>query len=534
MLTEAEKRAAQLAVSRYGADIGRMQRLVRGVLKSRSEGQTVDLVAVLLTEEILSDIQVRELRLGLEKTQIDPNKPTNGVERYEVLATVPPLDGVAEPVTGPPIELRSLGEYRILRRLGEGGTGTVFLAYQESENRQVAIKVLSQELARNQPSLDRFYREAKSGALLNHPNIVRNLASGQDQATGYYYLVLEFVDGDSALDLLERFGSVQVADAVYIVLHIARALEHAHSRNVVHRDIKPGNILITQGGVPKLADLGLAKRTDETSHLTHARQGFGTPYYMPYEQAMNAKYADARSDIYALGATFYHLLVGDVPFPGVNHLEIVDRKALGDFAPASAVNPDVPKALDAVLAKMLAKEPKRRYQTASELIVDLERTNLAASVPSFVNPEVAMRDPVVRKLLTSPAQTTFPDIRKAEGQASQRAEVWNLRFRNAAGEIASVQLDLEQIEARLRDGSLPRPLHAAPAPSEEFQPLEHFPQLYVLVNNLAPVTDAATTQLSLEVDTALSWADSVLWWWVAIGAVAAILFLLVAILFLRT
>src|SRR5262249_44265887 len=147
---------------------------------------------------------------------------------------------------------------------------------------------------------------------------------GRDEMTGLHYLVLEYVDGPSALDLLDKYQRLPVGDAVHIALDIARALEHAHSRNIVHRDIKPGNILITLSGLAKLADMGLAKRTDEASHLTLARQGFGTPYYMPYEQAMNAKYADGRSDIYALGATLYHLLVGEVPFPGSNSLEIVD------------------------------------------------------------------------------------------------------------------------------------------------------------------------------------------------------------------
>src|SRR5262249_2236095 len=160
----------------------------------------------------------------------------------------------------------------------------------------------------------------KSGALLNHPNIVRNLTVGQDRATGKHYLVLEYVDGPSAHALLDRFGRLPVGDAVHVALDVARALEHAHSRNVVHRDIKPDNILITTSGVAKLSDLGLAKRTDEASHLTGARQGFGTPYYMPYEQAMNARLADGRSDIYALGATLYHLVTGEVPFPGSSHL----------------------------------------------------------------------------------------------------------------------------------------------------------------------------------------------------------------------
>src|ERR1043165_3421591 len=141
-------------------------------------------------------------------------------------------------------------------------------------------------------------------------------------------------------------------DAAYIALHIAHALEHAHSRNVVHRDIKPDNILISRSGVAKLADLGLAKRTDEASHLTATRQGFGTTHYMPYEQAINARHADGRSDIYALGATLYHLVTGSVPFTGGNHLEVVEKKKEGHFTPASALRPDVPPVLDHILGRM--------------------------------------------------------------------------------------------------------------------------------------------------------------------------------------
>ncbi len=224
--------------------------------------------------------------------------------------TLEPGSPAPRPAADPLREPRSVGEYRILRRLGEGGMGAVYLGFQEGQNRQVAIKVLADQLASSDAYVKRFYREAKSGEILNHPNIVRGLAVGQDAASRKHYLVLEYVDGPSALALLEKHGRLPVGDAVHVALDVARALEHAHSRNVVHRDIKPDNILITRSGVAKLSDLGLAKRTDEASHLTGTRQGFGTPWYMPYEQAINAKHADARSDIYALGATLYHLVTG--------------------------------------------------------------------------------------------------------------------------------------------------------------------------------------------------------------------------------
>jgi serine/threonine-protein kinase len=310
-------------------------------------------------------------------------------------------DPVSLPPAAPPApaepEPRALGDYRILRRLGQGGMGAVYLGYHKGQDRSVAIKVLSDALVPQRAAVERFYREGRSGSWLDHPNIVRSLEVGQDSATGKHFLVLEYVDGPSAHALLDRRGPLPVADAVRIALDVALALEHAHSRHVVHRDIKPDNILLTLSGVAKLADLGLAKRTDEVSHLTATRQGFGTTAYMPYEQAVNARYADGRSDIYALGATLYHLLTGQVPFPGENHLEVIDKKRQGAYAPASSVNPAVPRALDRVLSRMLASDPRERYQTASELIVDLERSRLAAAVPSFADPALAATDPLVQE-----------------------------------------------------------------------------------------------------------------------------------------
>jgi serine/threonine-protein kinase len=397
----------------------------------------------------------------MDTTHLDPARP----------APRSPSDPLHDP--------RSLGEFRILRRLGEGGMGSVYLGYHEEQGQQVAIKVLSDHLTGNQVLVDRFYREAKSGALLNHPNIVRTIIVGQDQATGKHYLVLEFIDGPSAHALLDQHGRLTIGDAVHVALDIARALEHAHSRNVIHRDIKPDNILTTRSGISKLADLGLAKRTDEASHLTVARQGFGTTYYMPYEQAINAKRADYRSDIYALGATLYHLLTGQVPFPGENHLDVVEKKEKGDFEPASHLCPDVPPELDAILAKMLARDPADRYQTASELLVDLDRSGLAALVPSFADPEMARQDPWVRACIASSAQPTRPDLESPPARLDAVAasvKRWHLRFRGRGGIWYRIRTTTKQIADKLRDGRLPADAQARRLDEKKFRPVRDFPE----------------------------------------------------------
>jgi serine/threonine-protein kinase len=411
----------------------------------------------------------------MDKTNIDPMQPPPGM----------PGDLLHE--------VRTLGGYRLLRHLGEGGMGAVYLGYHEGKDQQVAIKVLSDHLASNQAYIDRFYREAKSGALLHHPNIVRTLNVGQDQATGKYYLVLEFVDGQTAQALLDKQGRLALGDAVHIALDVARALEHAHSRSIVHRDIKPDNILITRSGVSKLVDLGLARRLDEASHLTAARQGFGTTHYMPYEQAINARCADGRSDIYALGATLYHFVTGSVPFSGDNHLEVVEKKNQGNFTPASKLNATVPPVLDHILSRMLAREPRERYQTASELIVDLERSRLAAPVPSFADPNQALQDPWVQKCLTTSAEPTRLDPEMPPLPASSAVEptrqgpdetalttprdgVWVLRYRNTAGKVCRAQASTEQIVLRLRRGRLPAKIEARHAAGKDYHPLSFYPE----------------------------------------------------------
>jgi eukaryotic-like serine/threonine-protein kinase len=488
MLTDLDKRAAKLAVSKYGVDRDCIELAARSIQMAKGPGPRGDLLSALVRSRLLSPAQADALRLELDRTVIDPKRNSGRdilLEEEPAAPQAGPKSRDARAVPGGGLD--RLGSYRILRTLGEGGMGTVYLGYEEARHCHVAIKVLPDHLASNQSYVDRFYREAQSVLHLNHPNIVGGIAMGQDPTTLKHYLVLEYVDGQSLHRLLERFKWFSIGDAVHIAIDIARALEHAQSRNIVHRDIKPANILLTTSGLAKLVDLGLAKRVDEDTNLTGARQGFGTPYYMPYEQSIDAKKADGRSDIYALGATLYHLVTGQVPFTGATDLEIAEKKAIGRFVPASEINPNVPPALDAILQRMLARAPEQRYQTASSLIVDLERSKLASPVPSFVDQELALKDPVVRQQLSVQTQPTQLDVNSAahrEEAASYRQKLWYVRAREGKSDWVHSQATTYEILRRLKKGELTETAEAYSQAEGKFCPLESFPEFKAVVQRL--------------------------------------------------
>jgi serine/threonine-protein kinase len=278
-------------------------------------------------------------------------------------------------------KLTALGDFKLIKKLGSGGMGEVYKGHQISLDRDAAIKVMARHLASNQHFVERFYREARLMAKLDHPNILRSFAVSQDH--GFHYLAMEYVDGGSLQDLLKREGKLSVGDATHVILACARALEHAHEINVIHRDIKPDNILLTKKGVVKVADLGLAKALEEDVALTQSGVGAGTPHYMAPEQAISAKHADARSDIYALGCMFYCLLAGKPPFTGESALELLKAKEAGEVPPVRRVNQDVPERVDLIIGRMAARKPANRYPTCTELIRDLEGLGLANPVLSF-------------------------------------------------------------------------------------------------------------------------------------------------------
>jgi len=278
--------------------------------------------------------------------------------------------------------ITQLGDFKLGGKIGSGAMGAVYRATQVSTKRQVAVKVLLKQLADNELFLSRFQREARVMSKLEHPNFVRCLAVGSQH--GRHYLAMELVDGGSVRDWLHRMGRFSVADSLHIILVCARALQYAHDNALVHRDVKPDNILVTRDGQLKFADLGLARLMTEEVSLSVNGRGAGTPVYVAPEQARNARSADARSDLYALGCTLYQLVTGELPFRGPSSLEIVMAKLNAEYLPASARVPELPDEIDYLLSRMLAPHPDDRYQTCAELIEDIEALEMAGDRLSFL------------------------------------------------------------------------------------------------------------------------------------------------------
>ncbi len=261
--------------------------------------------------------------------------------------------------------------YRILRKIGQGAMATVFLARQLSLDRDVAIKVLPKKFSQNHKFIERFYKEGKAAAQLNHPNIVAAYDVGQ--AGEHHYFVMEYVDGLTVFDKLVREKRVDEHTAIRNMIQTARALQHAHARGFIHRDIKPKNIMYTSMGVVKLADLGLARAmSDKEAAKAEAGRAYGTPYYISPEQIRGEVQIGPPADIYGLGATFYHMVTGRVPFEGKNPSAVMHQHLKAELIPPDHVNPKVSSNTAAVIEMMMAKNARERYQNATDLLTDLE------------------------------------------------------------------------------------------------------------------------------------------------------------------
>ena len=276
-----------------------------------------------------------------------------------------------KPVTVPSSRTASgsvIGDFIILHELGRGGMGVVYLAHQISLDRPAALKILAESYAKNAEYVVGFIKEARAAAKLNHPNIVQAYAVGDDD--GIFYFAMEHVDGETMSNILKRETKLKVDQAIDIIRQIAEALDYAwQEEKLVHRDIKPDNIMLTSSGRAKLADLGLAKVGNETGS-TDGEEVMGTPQYISPEQ-LTGEELDNRTDIYCLGATFYHLLTGRFPYEGATAVEIARQHLEGTLVPPWQVNPDIPESVSRVVEKMMEKEPANRYQNAGLLAEDL-------------------------------------------------------------------------------------------------------------------------------------------------------------------
>lgn len=258
--------------------------------------------------------------------------------------------------------------YRIQTLIGEGAIGSVFKALQVSMDRIVAIKILSPKHSQNDRMREKFMTEARTAAKLSHPNIVQAIDVGQEG--GFYYFVMEYLDGPTVGHLLKRGGALDERRAVQIVLQVAQALDYAHRHAIIHRDIKPDNIMMTREGVVKLCDLGLA-RTVHDPDKVKAGIIAGTPYYMSPEQARGEPNLDGRADIYSLGAAFYHMVTGEVPFSGDSAVAVVTKHLTEPVRPPKERQPLLSPSINYIILKCMAKNKEERYATAAELMKDL-------------------------------------------------------------------------------------------------------------------------------------------------------------------
>lgn len=296
---------------------------------------------------------------------------------------------------------REIGGFQISTKIGQGAMGAVFKARQVSMDRIVALKILPPRIAKQQPTfVERFVREARVSAKLNHANIVQGIEVGRDDKTGLYYFAMEYIDGPTIKEILRKEGVMEEKRALEIALKVAQALEVAQARGIVHRDIKPDNILMTSRGEPKLADLGLARRVSDYSeleeqtdddglldqsagidaNLTQSGKALGTPHYMAPEQVLGqANLIDTRTDLYALGATLYHMLTGRLPFTGSTSAEVMEKRLKETPPVARRAKAKLSKATSDLVHRLMQIDQEDRIQTPKALIAELEKVIRSAS-----------------------------------------------------------------------------------------------------------------------------------------------------------
>ncbi|MHC4200805.1 MAG: serine/threonine-protein kinase, partial [Planctomycetota bacterium] len=336
-------------------------------------------------------------------------------------------------------EARLVAGYEVISKLGQGGMGAVYRARRMGTANIVALKILPPSLA-DEDMIARFRRESEIVRGLHHENIVGCVEFGYDRRKKCHFCALELVEGEDLGKRLERTGRPSEDEAVSITHQIGMALAHAHANGLVHRDVKPENIMVTDDGTAKLLDLGLAREASaEATRMTESGTFVGSPYYASPEQAMGRAAVDIRSDIYSLGATLYHMVTGKPPFEGTSALAILQKHLTEELPWPADVNPDVSDDLCLIIAKMMAKPPEDRYQVPEDVVSDLDL------LVEGKKPELASRAPEQ----TSIAPAVKPRPKMQRGRAAERYRKMRERRarRQAQGALSSSK------GARRRDGT---------------------------------------------------------------------------------
>lgn len=370
-----------------------------------------------------------------------------------------------------PLDLsgRSIADFQILRKLGQGGMGQVYLAQQISLKRNVALKVLRPELSSSPKALARFEQEATTVAKVTHPNIVQVYAFGVEE--GIAYVALEYVEGKNLKEILAKRGPPELPIALSIMRQVAAALQRASEAGIIHRDVKPENILVTRKTEVKVADFGLArvKEGDKPGlNLTQTGVTMGTPLYMSPEQ-VEGKPVDCRTDVYSFGVTCYHLLSGEPPFRGESAFEVALQHVQKQPVPLGKLRPDLPEVLCAIVHKMMAKSPDDRYPNGKEVARDLLRLREFASSASKT---MQARPPSSGEQPTAKAPATDVGVKTVSmgPPLGPRAWLWGLGLFAlltvlAAGLAGAAYALFE----RAREGPLP---HGQKIPPAEVDPNE--------------------------------------------------------------
>lgn len=300
--------------------------------------------------------------------------------------------------------------YLIIKSIGEGGMANVYLAYDTILDRNVAVKVLRGDLSNDEKFLRRFRREALSASSLSHPNIVEVYDVGEDN--GQYYIVMEYIEGKHLKELLKKRGKLTITETVDIMLQITEGMAHAHDSYIIHRDIKPQNIMILENGIVKITDFGIAMALNSTQ-LTQTNSVMGSVHYLPPEQA-NGKGSTIKSDIYSMGILMYELLTGKLPYRGDNAVEIALKHLKQPMPSIKSELPNIPQSIENIILKATAKNPKNRYNDAREMYEDLKTcmNKNKQDEPRYVyqHPENDLDDTKVVKLMTD------KEISKSDGE----------------------------------------------------------------------------------------------------------------------